>query len=160
MAWRVCSVIPTFAMNIHMMQEQQIIDLLHEADLRITKSRKLVLDLLAQTGDQAISSNDIEQNLTGIDRITLYRILKTFEDSGLIHSVADGSGKTKYAMCSHDCSPSEHHHNHIHFHCRICDVTSCLDTVKLPSIGLPADYTMEELRFVVTGICSSCNTAS
>ena len=139
------------------MQEKQIINLLHQADLRITKSRKLVLDLLVQTGDQAISSSDIEQNLAGIDRITLYRILKTFEDSGLVHSVSDGSGKTKYAFCSHDCSPDEHHHDHIHFHCRICDVTSCLDAVKLPRVELPDQYAMEEMRFVVTGICSRCN---
>lgn len=138
------------------MNQQEIIHLLQEADLRITRSRKLVLDLLATTGDQAMSSNDIEQHLSGIDRITLYRILKTFEESGLIHSVADGSGKTKYAMCSHDCGAGDHHDNHVHFHCRICDTTTCLDAVKLPSIELPEKYSLEEMRFVVGGVCKDC----
>lgn len=142
------------------MNQQEIIDILHQADLRITRSRKLVLDLLANTGDQAMSSSDIEQHLSGIDRITLYRILKTFEESGLIHSVADGSGKTKYAMCSHDCGAGDHHDNHVHFHCRICDATTCLDTVQLPMIDLPGEYTLEEMRFVVAGICKECNVES
>ncbi len=136
--------------------DQHITHLLQEADLRVTKSRKLVLSHLDQAGDTAISSNDIEQSLSGIDRITLYRILKSFEESGLIHSVSDGSGKTKYAMCSHECSGGEHHDNHLHFYCRVCDTTTCLDQVVLPTVQLPKDYQLEEKRFVATGICKDC----
>ena len=62
-----------------------------------------VLQQLLAAGGSAVSSQEIEQNLKGIDRITLYRILKAFEEVGLIHSIADGSGKTKYALCSTSC---------------------------------------------------------
>ena len=141
------------------MEVEKVVDLLQKADLRITKSRKEVLDILMQSGDQAISSQEIEHTLSGIDRITLYRILKTFEETGLIHSVADGSGKTKYALCSHECSGGEHHDNHLHFYCRVCDTTTCLDQVNLPVVKLPQDYELEEIRFVVAGVCKDCHPA-
>lgn len=141
------------------MHEHKIVDLLHKAELRITRSRREVLDILIQSGDQAISSSEIEHTLNGIDRITLYRILKTFEEAGLIHSVADGSGKTRYALCSHECTGGEHHDNHLHFYCRICDTTTCLDQVRLPSLKLPLNYQIEDIRFVVSGICKDCQPA-
>ncbi|MBK8503217.1 MAG: transcriptional repressor [Saprospiraceae bacterium] len=137
--------------------EDKILEMLQKADLRVTRSRKEVLDIFCQSGDQAISSSDIEHNITGIDRITLYRILKTFEESGLVHSVADGSGKTKYALCSHECSGGNHHDNHLHFYCRVCDTTTCMDHVKLPAVRLPQDYQVEEMRFVVAGVCKDCH---
>lgn len=137
--------------------EDKILDMLQKADLRVTRSRKEVLNILCQSGDQAISSSHIEHTLAGIDRITLYRILKTFEESGLIHSVADGSGKTKYALCSHECTGGEHHDNHLHFYCRICDTTTCMDKVQLPLVRLPQDYLIEEMRFVVAGVCKDCH---
>lgn len=133
-------------------------DMLHNANLRVTKSRKEVLYTLSEAGDQAITSNEIEHKLSQIDRITLYRILKAYEDAGLIHSVADGSGKTKYAMCSQDCTSDEHHDDHIHFHCRICEITTCLEQVIPPVMELPSDYIIEDLRFVVAGICKDCNS--
>jgi Fur family ferric uptake transcriptional regulator len=137
--------------------EYKILDMLQKADLRVTRSRKEVLDILCQSRDQAISSSHIEHTLVGIDRITLYRILKTFEESGLIHSVADGSGKTKYALCSQECTGGEHHDNHLHFYCRVCDTTTCLDKVQLPLVQLPHDYLIEEMRFVVAGVCKDCH---
>lgn len=137
--------------------DAKILDMLQKADLRVTRSRKEVLEIFCQSRDQAISSSDIEHSLNSIDRITLYRILKTFEESGLIHSVADGSGKTKYALCSHECTSGEHHDNHLHFYCRICDTTTCLDKVQLPLVQLPHDYLIEEMRFVVAGVCKDCH---
>lgn len=135
---------------------EKIIELLQNVDLRVTKSRRDVLGILVESGDQAISSSDIEHTLDTIDRITLYRILKTFEESGLIHSVADGTGKTKYALCSHECSGGEHHDDHLHFYCRICETTTCLEKVQLPPVKLPAEYLIEEKRFVVAGVCKAC----
>lgn len=135
----------------------KINDLLHKAELRVTRSRRDVLNILLESGDQAISSSDIEHTLSGIDRITLYRILKTFEESGLIHSVADGSGKTKYAVCSHECLAGEHHDDHLHFYCRVCDTTTCLDKIRLPAVKLPGEYIVEEKRFVIAGVCKDCH---
>ena len=138
------------------MEERDFKRLLHGANLRVTKARKDVLDILAQAGDQAVSSSDIEDHLHSIDRITLYRILKTYEESGLIHSIADGTGKTKYALCSPDCNGGHHHDNHVHFYCRKCETTTCLDALIPADITLPQDYLVEEMQFVVSGVCQDC----
>ncbi len=140
-----------------MEQETVVKTLLHGTKLRITQARQDVLQQLVAAGGSAVSSQEIEQNLNGIDRITLYRILKAFEEVGLIHSIADGSGKTKYALCSTSCVGGDHRHDHIHFHCRICETTTCLEQ-KIPSkLQLPLNYAIEEMEFVVRGICDRCN---
>ncbi len=143
--------------NNYRMKDTEITNLLHNANLRVTKSRKEVLQALSETGDQAISSNEIEQKLSEIDRITLYRILKAYEDAGLVHSIADGTGKKKYAMCSSNCSEGDHQDNHVHFYCRVCDTTSCLNVVIPTNLKFPTNYLVEEQQFVVSGICKDCH---
>lgn len=138
--------------------EEKYANVLHNVNLRVTKSRKEVLQALTEAGDQAISSSEIEQKLPEIDRITLYRILKAYEDNGLIHSISDGTGKTKYAICSPDCTGGSHHDDHIHFHCRVCETTTCLEQVIPGNIQLPSEYVVEELSFVVAGVCKDCNS--
>jgi len=140
-----------------MEQQTEIKTLLQGRKLRITQARLDVLQHLVAAGDSAITSQEIEHNLKGIDRITLYRILKAFEEVGLIHSIADGSGKTKYALCSTKCTDGDHQHDHIHFHCRVCETTTCLEQ-KIPgTLQLPAKYSVEGMEFVVRGICDACN---
>ncbi len=138
------------------MTEFQIPDLLHKAGLRVTKTRQAVLDELVSAGEQAISSAEIEQNLSGIDRITLYRILKVYEEKGLIHSVADGTGKTKYALCHEECSDGSHQHDHLHFHCRICNSTTCLEQNLPSAIQVPSGYLVEDIQLILSGICKDC----
>ena len=139
------------------MKDLEIRKMLQEAGLRNTQSRRDVLHHLVEAGEHAMTSHEIEQNIEDIDRITLYRILKTFEDAGLIHSVADGSGKTKYATCSTECKGGDHQHDHIHFHCRVCETTTCLDQVIPTTIRLPETYQVEHMEFVVSGVCSECH---
>ncbi len=139
------------------MDETAITDTLRKVGLRITQSRKDVLAQLVACGDMAVSSATIENRLSGIDRITLYRILKTYEEVGLIHSIADGTGKTKYAVCSEGCSPGHHHHNHMHFHCRQCDSTTCLDLAIPTTVSVPEGYEVEDMQLLVSGLCQSCS---
>ena len=140
-----------------MEQSTTIKTLLQERKLRITQARQDVLHHIIAADGNAVSSQEIEQQIEGIDRITLYRILKAFEEVGLIHSIADGSGKTKYALCSTSCTDGDHRHDHIHFHCRVCETTTCLEQ-KIPStLHLPTNYSIEEMEFVVRGICNQCN---
>ena len=138
------------------MEDQHIVSQLRGAGLRVTQSRREVLRYLYDAQDQALSSGEIEEGLVGLDRITLYRILKTYEEVGLIHSVADRSGKTKYAICSEGCTPGNHHHNHVHFYCRICDATTCLDLEIPATISVPDSYVVEDVQLVVSGKCNNC----
>lgn len=136
------------------MQAEQ---LLKNKGLRLTDSRKTILELF-MAHPYAISHSYIENTLPPAhDRVTIYRTLNSFLEKGLIHKVLDEGGGAKYALCNADvCSEHAHQHNHIHFKCEKCLQTFCLDDVQLPHISLPANYTVKEVGVLVSGICKNC----
>ena len=77
------------------MKEESI---LKDRKIKPTAARLLVLRELMEI-DKAVSLKDLEQILVHSDKSTIFRTLKTFEQQKLIHSIADGSGVTKYALC-------------------------------------------------------------
>jgi Fur family transcriptional regulator, ferric uptake regulator len=127
---------------------------LKEHNLRITEIRQEVLDSFVQHA-QAFSHADLERLfLKKFDRVTLYRTLKTFLDTGIIHKVLDDHG-TKYALCKTEaCSHQHHQHNHVHFKCDVCGQTTCLDHVHVPEITL--GFVAKEINFLAAGICNNC----
>jgi len=145
--------------------EKRIVHLLKHGNLRTTSTRRRVLEKFIIAGNKALSSYELEQTFKEevekngsekIDRITLYRTLKTFEESGIIHQAVDVSGKSKYAICSEDCSTHQHDDHHAHFFCKKCEKTVCLDDVKIPVINLPKKYQLEDSQLVLSGICDEC----
>ncbi|QHT66043.1 transcriptional repressor [Rhodocytophaga rosea] len=137
--------------------QNEIKNILKEYDLRNTSCREEILDLFLQR-NFALSHADIESTIhEDFDRVTVYRTLKTFLDKGLIHKVLDDEGVTKYALCKEKCSHTEHHHEHVHFKCMTCGLTNCLDSVLIPSISLPAGYSLSETSLLVQGTCQDCN---
>lgn len=130
---------------------------LKEKNINPTAMRLLVLDVL-MVQHSAISLNDLEKEMGRADRITLYRTLKTFEEKGLVHSIEDGSGATKYALCEKDCDGENHHDLHVHFYCNACKETFCLPNTKIPEVVLPVRFVSEEMNLVIKGVCEHCNT--
>src|SRR5687768_15039863 len=117
--------------------------LLKSFRLRSTPTRQEILHLFLEK-DYALSHSDIESEIPDdIDRVTVYRTLKTFNDRGLIHKVLDDGGSLKYALCSEACSATRHRHEHVHFKCIRCGQTNCLD-VDIPMVKLPEGYKLKE----------------
>jgi Fur family ferric uptake transcriptional regulator len=137
--------------------DQKVIQILEGSELRKTNIRKEVLQLFIEQKGKALSSREIEESLDHPDRITLYRTLKTFEQSGVIHQAVDGSGTAKYALCSEDCDLHEHHDEHAHFHCLKCGKTVCLPGHFESQINLPEGYKVEHTHLVLEGECKECN---
>jgi Fur family ferric uptake transcriptional regulator len=129
--------------------------LLKKSDLRVTSVRSDVLKVFIDAST-AIDTHTVEASFDNIDRITLYRTLKTFEEKGLIHSVVDSNGVTKYAMCEDGCTSDHKHDEHVHFHCQKCDEVVCLDGLKVPSLDLPKGYKADKANLIVTGLCDKC----
>lgn len=128
---------------------------LRNKEIRPTAMRLLVLEFLwKQTS--AISLTDLENAFERSDRITLYRTLKTFQEKGVVHSIDDGTGAPKYALCEEGCACDFKRDMHVHFHCHICNETYCLPMYKIPSIELPRNFLPEEANLVVKGICAKC----
>ncbi len=122
--------------------------------IKPTAMRQLVLKELTEQ-KTAVSLSELEQKFDRVDRVTLYRTLKTFEKNKLIHAIDDGTGSTKYALCQDAC---ECHPNdlHVHFHCMKCGQTYCLHDIHVPEINLPQGFSLESVNMVVQGICANC----
>ncbi|TXK36941.1 transcriptional repressor [Pontibacter qinzhouensis] len=129
---------------------------LQQKGVRPTAMRLLVLDYLLKQ-PAAVSLSDLEAYFHRADRITLYRSLKTFEGKGLVHSIDDGSGAVKYALCPDDCTTLEHHDLHVHFFCSQCRETFCLPKSRIPDIALPEKFKTEEVNLLVKGTCGTCS---
>ena len=128
---------------------------LNEKNIRPTAMRLLVLETL--DGQKAtISLSDIEKSFEKSDRITLYRTMKTFKENGLVHSIDDGTGTPKYALCEEGCNCEMERDLHVHFHCKVCNETFCLPKHKIPEIELPEKFIPEEANLVVKGVCGKC----
>lgn len=125
--------------------------------LRNTKCRAAVLQELIKK-EKALSHSELEKVLTDFDRVTIYRTINSFLEKGLIHKVPDGSGAMRYALCPDNCSPEGHSHDHVHFKCRVCENTLCLDEHPVPEVNLPEGYQREETTMIVEGVCESCNS--
>lgn len=129
-------------------------NLLNSRNIKPTAMRELVLKVLTEQ-TTAISLTELEHKFEKADKVTLYRTLKTFEENKLIHSIDDGSGSVKYALCTEtcQCNPQD---LHVHFHCTKCQNTYCLNDVPVPSLNLPVHFTPASINIVVKGICANC----
>lgn len=122
--------------------------------IKPTAMRQLVLKVLTNQ-ETAISLTELETKFEKADKATLYRTLKTFELNKLIHSIDDGTGSVKYALCkdSCECHPED---LHVHFLCNQCGQTYCLTEIAIPEINLPTRFQLESVNMVVKGVCSNC----
>jgi Fur family ferric uptake transcriptional regulator len=134
--------------------EKNISDKLSNKHVKPTAMRELVLKILSEQ-TSAVSLADIENLFDKADKTTLYRTLKTFEENKLIHSIDDGTGSVKYALCKETCQchPED---LHVHFLCTKCQHTYCLNDIAIPSISLPTNFKLETINMVVKGICANC----
>lgn len=132
--------------------------ILAEHNLRQTQGRMDVISVFLSS-DYAVSHADIETGIeNNYDRVTIYRTLKSFLESGLVHKVLDDNGTTRYALCAEACADGNHKHNHIHFKCVKCGQTSCLEHVNIPEVKLPKGFNPLESNYLISGICDRCKS--
>lgn len=132
----------------------EINDKLEARRIKPTAMRQLVLNLFTQR-NSALSLPELEHLFSKVDKSTLFRTLKTFEDNKLIHRIDDGTGSVKYALCTESCqcNPED---LHVHFYCTDCNHTYCLNEIPVPALNMPVHFSLESISIVVKGICSNC----
>ena len=129
---------------------------LRRKHLSITDSRKKILGLFLNHKD-ALAHADIERKAgEKFDRVTVYRTLQTFVDKGIVHTIPTADNAILYALCK-DCDEEHHHDDHVHFVCRNCNTTICLDNIVSPEVNLPQGYSADDVQVVINGICKDCN---
>lgn len=137
--------------------ERRFIELLDKHHLKKTDARFSVLEVLARRG--AATSQPFLEDLLGkdIDRVTLYRVLNTFEEKGIIHKIIDSRGTANYAVCSSFCTEHQHYDQHLHFNCNVCNNVYCMNQIHVPDMKLPPGFKMKTVNLIVTGICDRCS---
>ena len=137
------------------MSETNLKSILKSHDLRITDCRMDVMQFFIDTKG-ALSQGDLESKFTQYDRVTLYRTLHSFLDSGILHKIPNESGTATYGLCHDTCTPDHHMHNHIHFKCNQCGQIECLDDKEVPNVSVPIGYKVEGVNLIVDGVCVEC----
>ncbi len=128
---------------------------IHEKGLKATPARLKVLEVL-QNSQQAFAHNELEATFSKVDRITLYRVLKDFEEAGIVHKIIDMEGVTRFAVCKHSCPDTTHSEDHVHFNCTDCHKMFCLDNVHIPALKLPPGFKSVGINTLVHGLCKDC----
>ncbi|MCU4177003.1 Fur family transcriptional regulator [Carboxylicivirga sp. N1Y90] len=117
-----------------------------------TAIREKLLSILSRE-DQALSSKEIEEKLgEDIDRVTLYRSIRLFEDKNIIHKIVIDDQTIKYKLINPKKGST-----HPHFHCVECDKVLCLPETPLPQCNLPEGFSAKTQNTIVEGTCQKCN---
>ncbi len=131
--------------------------LLAKHQLKKTAARIHVLSIL-NSRKVATSQPELEEMIgKEVDRVTLYRILNTFEEKGIIHKVFDLNGTANYAFCAASCNEHGHHDEHIHFNCTVCKHVYCLNDLYIPAIALPSGFKSSAFNLTASGVCDKCS---
>jgi len=110
---------------------------LRDAAVRVTQARVSVMAMLLQARS-AVSHQDIQDKLVGMDRVTLYRALDCLTEAGLAHKISSddrifrynaGTSGDHHEHRNHDHGPGNNpaQHQHGHFKCTRCSRVFCLD---------------------------------
>ena len=137
-----------------MKDEKRYLEMLARTDIQPTAIRLLVLDVLMRA-KQSLSLTDLDNALDTVDKSTIYRTLTLFLGHHLIHSIDDGTGSFKYAVCQDDCSCAVGD-LHTHFHCERCNRTFCFSNLPAPMVKLPEGFTIDSINYVLKGLCPEC----
>lgn len=143
---------------------ESALKILKHKGYRITKPRKLVLELLNQT-DNALSAYEIRDLLNDsgepIDTVSVYRILDCLEENHLIHRVLL-TGKVRKCQLEQedDCHLPQSDHCHHLLLCRVCgsvEEIHCLgldDLVR--EVSQQTDFQVDHHHLEFMGRCRRC----
>ena len=140
----------------------EIKELIKNNSLRVTHSRLAVASILLRNQSRYLTAEDIYNKINAsqkynCDQVSVYRILTTFEEIGLIHKSVFQGEATRYSILDKPEDPDKHNH---YFKCRNCSAVEILGgclvakkEVELKSMG----YTSLEHHLEITGLCPSCS---
>lgn len=131
-------------------------EILKHNNLSITDSRKKILGLFL-THAGALAHGDIEKRAgEKFDRVTVYRTLQAFVEKGILHTIPTSENSIRYALCTDSCYEGHHHDDHVHFVCRLCGKTTCINDAFIPEVKLPKGYSTNQVEVLVHGVCKDC----
>lgn len=128
--------------------------LLQEASLKITNARKVALHFLEKEA-RPVDAEEILQHLRKhnleTDRATVYRMLETFLEKGIVYRLEFGEGKFRYELAGTD------HHHLICENCgRIEDISDCGIDGWEKEIKKKKGFQVKRHSLEFFGVCKLC----
>lgn len=124
-------------------------DLLRERNLSVTPFRVKLLRLLSTVHLPLSAQQLVEKFGEGIDKVTLYRNLEAFEQSGLVCRMYFNGQEALYEERF-----SDHHHHHL-----ICTVCGKVEDIESCSVETPqtqSGFLVHHHHVEFYGVCAEC----
>jgi len=127
---------------------------------RVTEPRVRVLAVLMAGADplshQAVC--DALPDDSGIDRVTVYRVLDWLVAGGIVHKTAGADRVFRFSLAEHDAAREAAHRSHSHFHCTQCGRDFCLEAEPpaMPKAVLPPGFAADHAELTIKGCCADC----
>ncbi|HEX7042658.1 MAG TPA: transcriptional repressor [Patescibacteria group bacterium] len=126
---------------------------LQNVSLQVTPARIAAMQLF-ESHDSPLDAQYLINHLhneLGIDRVTVFRILNTFVEKGLIRKLEFGEGKARYEL-----NNKEHHH----LICKSCgsieDISDCNISSLEKDIKKKKGFLVQQHSLEFFGICKNC----
>ena len=136
------------------MNSQDMISRLESKGIRPTANRILVMKtLMGEQNPQSLSN--LERKMVSMDKSSIFRTLTLFLEHDVVHAFEDGRGVLCYELCE-EKGACDHHDGHIHFYCKSCQRSFCMENFHIPSFELPEGFYPHSISFVIKGECPDC----
>ncbi|PAE06681.1 hypothetical protein CHI12_15350 [Terribacillus saccharophilus] len=136
------------------MNRRKALEILKENGYRQTVQRDKLLQIFEKNLDYTAAIvvwKEFNLKFAGASYNTLYRNLYTMVEIGILEmTIIDGLKNFRF-----HCNAEGHNH---HFICKKCGHTKLIEVCLLENVlnVLPKDYTIDNHRFEVYGICPAC----
>ena len=133
--------------------ERRCEGILEAASLRRTEPRMAVLSALLKAS-RPMSQEQIAAKICGgADKVTIYRTLESFINSGIVHKAYFEKRSWHYEL-SDRCTEKQ---CHPHFTCSSCGQTFCMIDLSLPLAKSPhKGFKIEHQQVRLEGLCPEC----
>lgn len=144
--------------------QEKFKEMLKEKGLKVTNQRLLVLQVLAEHGDEHMTAEDIfelvKEDYPEIGLATIYRTVQLLLDMQLVDRIILDDGCVRYEIGDFLDEQEGHRHHHHHLICTECGSVSAFRDDLLEDLEA---YIEKETGFQVTdhelkfyGVCRKC----
>ena len=129
---------------------------------RQTRSRNQIANRLSELADQRADFtveglwHDLQQTNPHLGRATVFRVVDTLVNEGLLNRIEFTDGSHIYRVCG-----DEHHHHLACTQChRVLDINFCIPDEQFEQVGQQADFIIQGHTLTIFGVCADCQESS
>lgn len=143
--------------------KNQVIDIIKENELRLSRSRLAVLDILIKYEDRFLTPEEIYKDIIktrsiNCDQTSIYRNLKMFHEIGVVKKSEFQQEASRYSL-NREFNISKKDHEHF-FKCTSCGkiepFSDCIFSKKEKEL-INKGYRNLHHHIEITGICPTCD---